>query len=451
MDTNEVLRMAQAMDEVRRLTVASPQQATPFGCCNFFDDCSDGIFSLYYKGSLDLLDWMGFNVSEDCLRKVDFINYVRPEQSAGSDTAGYISNPCADPNGVEFGSCSLSVEDFGLYGRVGPTRKFLKPTRYCQNSPRKFLDGSPIMNEDDWDMMFAMDQILNDVRVALVTGNNTVAGQFDGLQRWVKTGYDNCRALDSYVINWNNNSMNGGAGITYNGNATTPGYNIVDWLLDIHRNIKQRITWSPLLKNQTRRVGDTIIVLPGFMARCLLDFYTCWSVCPEAIDTTTDASRIVKEVGDRRDYRIELNGGLFNHGRIFLDGDEIPLLQYDWGMINGPTRGDLYYLTGSIGSQRIWEGEHLSADIAMREYDLGASTGANGYFSRDNGRVLGLRETDNLCRILKLWMSPRLWCMAPWAQARFQNVACHTPTGPLSPNPADTSFYPEESFGQANC
>jgi len=31
--------------------------------------------------------------------------------------------------------------------------------------------------------------------------------------------------------------MAGGAGITLNGAATAPIYNIVDWLLDLHRNI----------------------------------------------------------------------------------------------------------------------------------------------------------------------------------------------------------------------
>jgi hypothetical protein len=301
-----------------------------------------------------------------------------------------------------------------------------------------------------WDMTFTMDAVLNDIRNAVITGNSANAGQFDGLQRIVRTGYDNCRALDSYVINWNNNSMSGGAGITYNGNATASTYDIVDWLLDIHRDIRERISWSPLLNTQTRRVGDTIILLPGFMARCLLDFYTCWSVCPESLDTTTDATRIVKENHENRDFRIQLNGGMFGDGKIFLDGDEIPLLVYDWSMINGPTRGDMYYLTGSVGSQRIWEGEHISAMNVMDE--LGAvDSDAGDYFSSDEGRVLGKVDTDNLCRVLKLWMAPRLWCMAPWAQARFQNVACHTPTGPLSPDPDDSSFFIESSFGQAEC
>jgi hypothetical protein len=38
--------------------------ATPIGT-NFFDRCGDEIMSLHYGQQLDLLDWMGFEVSDD--------------------------------------------------------------------------------------------------------------------------------------------------------------------------------------------------------------------------------------------------------------------------------------------------------------------------------------------------------------------------------------------------
>lgn len=430
---------------VERLTLGTA--ASPFGCCNFFDSCTDEIMSLYYRGKLDLLDWMGFNVTEECYRSIEFISYVRPEQSQGSDTGGYLSDPCAAPNGIEFGSCKLSVEDFGRFGRSGPVRDVFKPTRYCKTRPRYFLDGSPVESEMQWDMLFTMDTMLNDIRRAVINGNATTGGQFDGLQRWVKTGYD-CSALDSYVVNWNSNTMAGGAGITINGAATPAGFNFIDFLLDLHRNVKQRISWSPMLNNQQRMIGDTIIVLPTFLGRCLLDEYTCWSVCPGA-----QYEEVVKDNRDMRDFRLSLNGGLFGHGQISLDGDVIPLLNYDWANITGPTRGDIYYLTGSIGTQRIWEGEHLSADVAMNELRGEADmTGNPGdFFSTDGGRVLGKVNFDELCKQIEMWMRPRLWCQAPWAQIRFQNVRCATPSGPLSPDPSDTSFYPQTSFSAATC
>lgn len=426
----------------REASLTLGTQASPFGCCNFFDSCSDEIFSLYYKGKLDLLDWMGFNPTDECYRVINFIEYVRPEQSGGADTAGYISDPCADPHGVEFGSCSLSVEDFGRYGRQGPVRDVMIPEKYCKTRPRYMLDGSPVQSEWLWDATFTMDQILNDIRVAMITGNKTTTGQFDGLQRWVRTGYD-CQGLNSYVVNWNNNPMDGGAGITLNGAATPAGFNIVDWLLDLHRNIMQRISWSPVLSNQTMQTGDMILLMPTFMTRCLLDFFACWSVCPGA-----QYEEIQKNLREINDFRWSLNGGMFGNGQISLDGHTIPLLGYDWGLINGPTRGDMYLLTGSVGSQRIWEGEHLSATTALSRLP----DGLQGRFeSSDNGRVLMKTVSDNECYQVREWMHPRLWCMAPWMQVRIQNVVCRTPTGPLSPNPADTSFFITSSFTQAAC
>lgn len=437
-------QMVQGQQMIQRETALTVSTvASPFGCCDFFDSCTDEIFSLYFKGKLDLLDWMGFNVSDECKRSIAFIEWVRPEQSSGSDTDGFINDPCEDPNGIEFGTCTLSVEDFGRYGREGRVRDVMIPEKFCKTRPRYFLDGTPVTTEAMWDMMFTMDQILNDIRVDLIVGNKTNnVGQFDGLQQWVATDYD-CQGLNSYVLNWNNNSMDGGAGITLNGAATNPGFNIVDWLLDLHRNIMQRISWSPVLANQAMQTGDMILLMPTFMTRCLLDFFACWSVCPGA-----QFEEIQKNLREINDFRFSLNGGMFGHGQISLDGHTIPLLAYDWGLINGPTRGDMYLLTGQIGSQRIWEGEHLSAETAVGRLP-GSLSGR--FESTDGGRVLVKSVSDNECYQIRQWMHPRLWCMAPWAQVRIQNVVCQTPSGPLSPNPADTSFFITSSFEAANC
>lgn len=428
---------------VQRTDLTLGTAATPFGCCYFFDHCSDEIITLSYRGTLGLLDWMGFNTTDECVQTVEFINFVRPEYSQGSPTGGYLSDPCDDPNGVEFGSCSLTVDDFGRYGRVGPTRDIFKPMRYCKTYPRKRLDGQPVASEFEWDLLYTTDAIMNDIRVHLVTGNNTTSGQFDGLQRWVKTGYD-CQMLDSYVVNWNGNDMDGGAGITINGAAIAATWNIVDVLLDIFRNIMERISWSPMLRNQPLQVGDVVLVLPGFLRRCLLDYYTCWSVCPGQ-----QYEEVSKDSRDMREFRLTLNGGMFGFGQIALDGFTIPLLQWDWGLINGPTTGDMYLLTGQVGSLRVWEGQHLSAAAALDQFGVDPTIG--GYFTAEGGRMLGKIDTDNTCKAAKLWMRPRLFCKAPWAQIRFQDIRCATPTGPLSPDPTETSFYPEGSFSVATC
>ncbi len=56
----------------QRLTLGT--DATPFGCCNFFDRCGDGdLMSLHYAGRLPLLDYFGFNITEECYKVMEFL------------------------------------------------------------------------------------------------------------------------------------------------------------------------------------------------------------------------------------------------------------------------------------------------------------------------------------------------------------------------------------------
>jgi len=428
----------------RQLTV--DDTASPFGCCNFFDHCADEIFNLSMAGALDLLDWMGFVPTEDCYRSVEFINYVRPEQTGGACTVGYLSDPCADPHGFEFGECAITVQDFGLLGREGPTREVLKPKKWCKTYPTYRLDGSLVTSEIEWDALMTMGTLLDDVRRMLVTGNAATAGQFDGLQQWVATGYE-CAMLDSIVIDWNQNGMGGGAGVTWNGNAVGAGFDLVDVLLAAHRQVYDRLSWAPFFRNQMMRGVDMIIVAPSFLNRCLLDEYACWSVCANTstgVTMTNDAKAI-------RESRLTLDGGRFGHGHIMLDDHDISLLNYDWELINSQNTGDMYLLTGQVGSQRIWEGEFLNAATNLADLAGALGGGADDFFTMDGGRVIGKKDYDNLCYEIKLWMALRLFCLAPWAQVRFQDVACAHPQPLISPDPCDTCFYPETCFSAAEC
>src|SRR3970282_1339750 len=96
----------------------------------------------------------------------------------------------------------------------------------------------------------------------------------------------------------------------------TGGADIVDMLLALYRRYKQRIMWSPMLANQDVREGQVVLVLPQFLTECLLDKYTCGSVC---------AGRQYNEANlqtfEARTFRDRLMGGLFGAGMITLDGD----------------------------------------------------------------------------------------------------------------------------------
>lgn len=430
---------------VQRLAV--DDLATIYGCCGLFDLCADeDLMSLHFQGADPFLDWLGWQGTLDCLIMREFIAWMRPEYSQGVRTVGYLDNPCDDPNEVEWGKCDFCLEDFARLRREGPVRDVTyNDVRYCFKQPRYRLDGTMINDDREYDARVITEVILQDFRRMLVTGNAVTGGQFNGLQQLVATGYTNtsggaCQMMDSIVVDWNSNGVAGGAGITWNGNAVAATYNLVDVILAVFRRIVQRIKWSPVLGAQGLQVGDIVLVLPTFLTRCLLDAYTCWSVC-----NGSQYNEVAIQSYEARTFRNNLNGGMFQAGRIWLDGFEIPLIAYDWELINGPTRGDMYMLTGQIGNVKTLHGEFLNMSTVPGAYP------DTGYFYTDGGRLLWWTERDHTCVKQVGEFRPRLVSWAPWSNARFQNVRCDIPGGPLSPDPAETSFFPMSSFSIAEC
>lgn len=433
------------LEERQAYTVSN--LATVYECCGLFDMCADeDLMSLHFHGAEPFLDWLGWVATDLCVIHREFLAWVRPEQAAGACTEGYLADPCDDPNTVEWGKCDFRLTDFGRIRREGPVRDVTKnDVRYCERQPRYRLDGTPVGDTREYDARLITEVIIQDLRRYIVTGTTLTGGLFDGIQRLVRDGYTNvdgsaCQMMDSYVVNWNSNAMAGGAGITVNGAAIAATWNIVDVLLSIYRRIRQRIRWSPVLGAQRLNVGDIVLVMPDFLAQCLLDFYTCWRVCDGSQYNET-----VLQTYEARTFRTQLMGGMFGAGRIWLDGFEIPIIPYDWEMINGPTRGDMYLLTGGIGNVRVFNGEYNNMTNVPANYPEDA------YWYTDGGRLLGWLDGQHTCQKQLLEMQPRLLCWAPWAQARFQNVACQTVLDPLSPDPCDTSFFPMESWSVAEC
>lgn len=422
--------------------------ATIYGCCGLFDLCSDSdLMSLSFEGQQPFMDWVGWERTNVCLIQKNFITWVRPQLNIqGTRSAGYIPDPCGPSNGVRWGECDFVLEDFALIRRHGPTRDATKiDLKYCEIQPRYRLDGTPITSDAEFDMRLTVEAMIQDLKLMLINGSAAVPGQFDGLQQLVATGYTDskgrrCHSMDSIVVDWNANGMAGGTGITINGAAMPAVFDFIDTLLGAFRRVRDRILMAPQLSAQSMQVGDMVFVAPTFLLRCILDAYTCWSVCPgEAFN------EVNLNTYEARTFRNGLNGGMFNAGKIYLDNFEIPLMAYDWGMINGPTRGDAYLLTGSVGSVKAISGQYNDLTSTPTNYPEA------GYSSTDGGRLLTWLERDKTCVYRETEMQPRLLMWAPWAQVRFQDVACHGPFGPLSHDPFETSFFPESSFDPAVC
>ncbi len=416
--------------------------ATIYGCCGLFDMCSDAdLMSLTFEGASPFLDWLGWERTDVCVIKKNFITFVRAASSGGEESAGWLADPCADPNGVEWGSCDFTLTDFARLRRAGPTRDITKTgLRYCDIQPRYRLDGTRIEDDREYDMVLATEVVTQDLKDMVVSGNASTDGQFDGLERLVKTGYTNssgraCTSMDSIVINWNNNTMDGGAGITWNGAAVGATYSFVDVLRAAYKRLRHRIRMAPSLAAQRLNVGDIVLVLPEDFVDCVLDAYTCWSVCDSQINLMNSL--------EARRFRDTLLGGLFGAGQITLDSFPIPILPYDWGLIKGPSHFDAYLLTGQVGNIKVLQGQYNDmAPVSAKRADR---------YATDGGRLLTWREDDHTCEQQIVEMQPRLLAWAPWAQVRFQNVNCAVPGGILSADPFETSFFPEGSFSASAC
>ena len=426
---------------------------TIYGCCGLFDLCSDNdLMSLSLEGTSKFLDWIGWEKTNVCLIKKNFITWVRPEPTIfGTRSSGVLENPCGDSAGADWGGCDFTLEDFALLRRHSPVRNATRTgVKLCEAQPRYRLDGSPITNDIEYDMRVVTEAMLQDLKLELVSGDASTPSEFDGLEALVKTGYTgsdgkHCKTMDSIIINWNHNTLEGGNGITWNGAPVAATYNFVSVLLAAFRRILDRIRWAPALASQTMMEGDVIFVAPTHLLRCLLDAYTCWSVCAPDEHGYYFFSVAMLNTYEARNFRNTLNGGMFGAGKITLDGFTIHLCPYEWGLLKGPTSADAYLLTGSIGNVKTISGQYNDLSVVPGNHPEAQ------YSYTDGGKFLTWLERDKTCLYREVEFQPRLLMWAPWAQVRFQNVKCIQPGGVISPDPWETSFFPESSFNAPEC
>jgi hypothetical protein len=408
-----------------------------FGCDPLFDIFTDeALMSLSFEGSAPFLDWLGWERTNICVIKKAFINFVRAEPDGGEASEGWVADPCEEANSYQVDYCDFTLTEFARLRRKSPTRDITKADiDYCKASPRYRVDGTPIDDQLEYDFRLATEVLMQDLKRMVIDGNKTTDGQFDGLNRLIKTGYTDsdgsaCPAMDSIIIDYNNNTVNSTSttGVTWNGRAVLAQFNFFNILTDVVRHIRRRIQMAPALNAQRMLVGDMVLVLPATFAPCLLDAFNCWSFCDNDTELVNSA--------ESRQNRNALNTGLYGAGHITIDGFEIPLMPYDWGLIESGATFTAYLLTGSVGNVKLLQGQYNDMDFAARKRP-------DKFASTDGGRLLNFQEDLKTCIVQYAEMQPRLLAWAPWAQARFENVVCTTPGGALSSDPWDTYFpYP---------
>ena len=441
--------------KVERTDLTLSTTAHPYGCCGVFDLCADDdLISLSLANFDPFLDWIGWSLTDVCVVEQEFIDRVVPSEETRE---GWLADPCDDPNSVNWGACAFRIEDFARLRRAAPTQDVTKNhLRLCERQPRYRRDGTLITDDLEFNLVLAAEAMLQDLMLMVVNGNASTAGQFDGLEQLVTTGYTDfkgrrCSLMDSTVIDWNFNDLSGGAGITWTDGRGTRNVAATATLTDVLRSVirilKTRIKNSGL-GVQSLRVGDIAIVATSEMAECILDSFTCWSVCVGGQYNEANINTL-----EARSFRDKISGGTVSangntiqvEGFVTIHGLPIPVISYDWGLQTG-SYSDIYVLTGSVGGRKTLYGQWNDMRMVERRYE-----DANGYFTTDGGRTLGWYQANHTCVQPVLEIQPRLLSPAPWTNVRITNAMCGTPGGPLTFDPLNTSFFPGTSFSVATC
>ena len=414
--------------------------ATINGCCGLFDPCgSDDLLAFTIEGE-KLLDWIGWRADNQCKQFVKMLSYAGPAgASTGAEATGAIA-ACADAPGVEFGTCEVLLPDKGRIARAGPVRDLTENNRkVCNDYPVFTKQGEQISDELVWSLTLAGIALKQDLKRMLISGNPDTTGEFAGLEALVNTGYVNatdgrrCSAMDSYVLNWGSNTMATEVG----------GFDLVDYLVDIVRRIRTRAMWANL---GAIPAGDQVLVMPAYLRDQLLDTFTFWSIEPGAQYAEVNFMNY-----ETRQFRNSLNGGTYGDGQIFIDGQAVPIIVYDWHPMTQAAPnfiGDIYVLTRRIGNMPVLWGQYI--DMRDPASAFSNQAGYAHYKATDGGKFLTYWKTDNTCTEATVLMRPNLYLSAPWAQARIMSVAAHRPLDPINPDPT-SSYFVEGFITPATC
>lgn len=408
--------------------VASPGE-TIYGT-GLFSLCGDNdVVSALIRDEA-FLRWLPWLPNQERNRFIKILSWEGPEGSSWDvmvPTGGYLSADCTPPNSVEWGKCEIVLSK-GLYGRCGQDIAAINiDYKYCDKEPIYRIDGTVINNDAEWQLSLAANVLRDDISRHLITGNNAVAGQFDGLENLVKTGYVDartgtpCTHVDSIVVDWNNASISG----------------IADTIAEIVNRIKLRARSA----GGVRVSQDMVIMLPAFLRDCLVNEFACEGPC-----ATSGSATVMVIQGDARSNRDRyLVGGQFGDGWIPVNGEPISFLVNDWipfqscvGGGAGSFSSDIYILTRQLGNRVVLRGEYQSFEAAAAE--LARNFGSNLFRVTDGGRFLVYSKSDETCFNTCLLTRPGLYLSAPWVQARITDVCCTVNLDPIGPD-VQTQYF----------
>jgi hypothetical protein len=416
-------------------TFAALSNPTIYGRNSIFSPCFNGdVFGLQVE-TQGIMNWLGWRRNKFWKRTVQFITWWRGE-GADEGTTG-AGSPCDDPLSWEWGECSYELCHTSWYHRQGqPLGPHNTQTR-CETDRMARINGVPIRDEFEWQLNGIMNALQQDVSYDAVHGNHANAWEMNGLEAVVRQGYEDnngnyCPMVDSWLIDWQNDDLDG---------AVNQWGNFFDFLHELVGQIEYRA--SGLGRIQER---DMVLFMPRFLADCLLDSFTCYSVCgvTDSGDITDQALR-----GQILQYRQSLNGGPLWDGRSAVgyirlkSGRRLPIMVDDTFDISKPNANycaDVYLLTRRIGNRDVFYGEYL--DLATYANLMRKFNSTTGIRVEKGGRFSFKGKEDNWCGVAMVGMSPELYLSAPWAQARIQDVCCSRQLKPITFDPFQPDYLP---------
>jgi len=426
-------RRAMAMQQARKMTETSLYM---YDSCGFFNICGDADLMSTVIEDDGFMAWLNWYENNNENVFVKTLAWRGPEGTiAGGEslTNGAISDHCADPEEWEFGTCEILLEK-GLYGRQGdPISLARVGERYCEQQPVYTLDGKPIENDLEWQVLGAGMVLKEDISRHLVTGSGA-SGQMTGLESLIVTGYTDvrtgadCTTMDSIVYNWGNTAIG----------STVNGFTIKQVLSAIIHRLRYKAKGLGGIG-----VGDMVIMLPTYLRNCLVETWACVTNCDGSVSDGVTVSIDAFRAQEKKDAW--LDGGAFGDGFIPVDGLPVSFLVNDWIPIASSGAGyssDIYVLTRRLGAREVLYGMYQNLEMGASAFTQEA--GYSQYRAIDGGKFLTMTAIDNLCVQTKVWTRPGVYLAAPWAQAVINNVMCSDALEPISTDAFSSYFYEED-------
>lgn len=424
-----------------------------------FDCYSDeAVMALSFFGTYNpLLDWIGWEATDEYMLHKDFITYVGPQGTAeGEPVSLRLLDLCGPGNKVEWGKCDWKVEDFGTLRSSTPVRSIDRAKRrYNRRLEARRITGTPITNDVEWDMRLATSGVVGDLHNEIMDGDASLTDDdgvqisADGFKRLITYDYEDskgnaCTAMDSIVIDWAGKDIFATENdaeddpITWNGVAvrdTEEGetFNLFQFIRLALEITTMRIANTPMLAG-AMDTANWAMVLPTSWRSPILDLNTCWTLC------AGDITRI--NSFEARDFRNSLNqGGAHGQGNFPVDGLDLGIMRYDHSMIDEEGNADILIMNRGPSTMPFIKGQYSDNTAAVAE-------DPNKFSTTDNNMLLTWMEWAHTCFVRSVQMQWRMLMPAPWAQIRITGVPRNNLSPTLSSDPKSMFFFGRPNMGQ---